>query len=197
MNQKELFAPILQNDEEIIKTFKPNKKRFVVISGIFASFGFLIIAGLCSILMVLGFTGKVLDEDGNPDKLAAWIGLGLVIFFLLAIVLYWIVRFVEYKKVVYAYTNKRILIRRGFIGTDYATLDFDLIGGLMVNVGLFDKFIKASGGTGTITFGSAASPVINTGNAGAAAAFVWRNVDDPYGTYREIKEIIDSSKAKK
>ena len=63
MNQKELFAPILQNDEEIIKTFKPNKKRFVVISSIFGSFGFLIIAGLCSILMVLGFTGKVLDEE--------------------------------------------------------------------------------------------------------------------------------------
>lgn len=196
MNDKELFSPILQKDEEIIKTFKPNKKRYVLVSGLFSSIFQILLLALGIIMAVAGFSGNVLNEDGTVDYGFGWFGVVIVVLFVIFILITWISLAVSHKKTIYAYTNKRILIRRGFIGVDYATLDFDMIGGLMVNVGLLDKLIKKNGGTGTITFGSAASPVINTGNAGGVTPFTWKNIDDPYGVYREIKEVIDNSKAK-
>ena len=193
MENKELFAPILQEDEEIIKVLKPNKTRYIYLSGL----AFTLFA-LIPILVMAAPFGMLIDafkEDGAPTPLVIELSIfgGFILLTLIAV---WVGLNMSYKKTFYAYTNKRILIRRGVIGVDYATLDYEMIGGLMVNVGFLDRLMKGSDNPGTITFGSSASPVIYPRN-GRTAAYAFRNIDHPYEVYRDLKHMVDEYKAAK
>jgi hypothetical protein len=142
--------------------------------------------------------GMLIDafkEDGAPTPLVIELSIfgGFILLTLIAV---WVGLNMSYKKTFYAYTNKRILIRRGVIGVDYATLDYEMIGGLMVNVGFLDRLMKGSDNPGTITFGSSASPVIYTRN-GRTAAYAFRSIDHPYEVYRDLKHMVDEYKAAK
>ena len=103
-------------------------------------------------------------------------------FVILAFIFSVITRIVIYKKTCYCCTNKRIIIRRGFIGADYQTLDYDLIGGMDVQVDFFDKIMKPN--TGTISFASAASPMMEK----QGSSYYFAHIENPYETYRKIKE---------
>ena len=194
MENKELFAPILQEDEEIIKVIKPNKTRYVYLGGL----AYTLLALIPILFMAIPFgiiAIEGLAEYGMPEEFVIPLTVygGLM---LLGIITTWVGLSMSYKKTFYAYTNKRILIRRGFIGVDYATLDFEMIGGLMVNVNFLDRLMKGSDNPGTITFGSAASPVLYTRN-GRTAAYAFRNIDHPYEVYRDLKHMVDEYKATK
>jgi hypothetical protein len=193
MENKELFAPILQEDEEIIKVIKPNKTRYVYLSGLAYT-----LLALIPILVMAAPFGMLIDafkEDSAPTPVVIELSI-FGGFILLTVIAVWVGLNMSYKKTFYAYTNKRILIRRGFIGVDYATLDFEMIGGLMVNVNFLDRLMKGSDNPGTITFGSSASPVIYTRN-GRTAAYAFRNIDHPYEVYRDLKHMVDEYKAAK
>ena len=193
MENKELFAPILQEDEEIIKVIKPNKTRYVHLGGL--AYTLLALIPILVMAVPLGMAIEAFAEHGAPAPLIIELTVfgGLI---LLGIITTWVGLNMSYKKTFYAYTNKRILIRRGFIGVDYATLDFEMIGGLMVNVNFLDRLMKGSDNPGTITFGSSASPVIYTRN-GRTAAYAFRNIDHPYEVYRDLKRMVDEYKAAK
>ena len=193
MENKELFAPILQEDEEIIKVIKPNKTRYVYLGGL--AYTLLALIPILFMAVPIGMAIESFAEYGTPVPLV----IELTVFgglLLLGIITTWVGLSMSYKKTFYAYTNKRILIRRGFIGVDYATLDFEMIGGLMVNVNFLDRLMKGSDNPGTITFGSSASPVIYTRN-GRTAAYAFRNIDHPYEVYRDLKHMVDEYKATK
>ncbi|MDE6505468.1 MAG: PH domain-containing protein [Clostridia bacterium] len=83
-----------------------------------------------------------------------------------------------YKNLYYAYTNKRLIVRKGMIGVDYRSLDFKNITASSVAVDLFDKGKKAT--TGTISFSSPTSSI------------KFQYVENPYDLLREIREHIDS-----
>ena len=193
MENKELFAPILQEDEEIIKVIKPNKTRYIYLAGL----AYTLLALIPILVMAFPF---VIAIEGLAEHSAATaLVIELSVFgglILLSLILTWVGLNMSYKKTFYAYTNKRILIRRGVIGVDYATLDFEMIGGLMVNVNFLDRLMKGSDNPGTITFGSSASPVIYTRN-GRTAAYAFRNIDHPYEVYRDLKHMVDEYKAAK
>ena len=193
MENKELFAPILQEDEEIIKVIKPNKTRYIYLSGL--AYTLLALIPILVMAVPLGIAIESLAEYGTSEPLVIELAVvgGLI---LLGLITTWVGLNMSYKKTFYAYTNKRILIRRGFIGVDYATLDFEMIGGLMVNVNFLDRLMKGSDNPGTITFGSSASPVIYTRN-GRTAAYAFRNIDHPYEVYRDIKHMVDEYKKAK
>ena len=193
MENKELFAPILQEDEEIIKVIKPNKTRYVYLGGL--AYTLLMLIPILFMAVPIGMAIESFAEFGTSEPLVIELSVfgGLI---LLGIITTWVGLSMSYKKTFYAYTNKRILIRRGFIGVDYATLDFEMIGGLMVNVNFLDRLMKGSDNPGTITFGSSASPVIYTRN-GRTAAYAFRNIDHPYEVYRDLKHMVDEYKASK
>ena len=193
MENKELFAPILQEDEEIIKVIKPNKTRYVYLGGL--AYTLLALIPILFMAVPIGMAIESFAEYGTPEPLVIELSVfgGLI---LLGIITTWVGLSMSYKKTFYAYTNKRILIRRGFIGVDYATLDFEMIGGLMVNVNFLDRLMKGSDNPGTITFGSSASPVLYTRN-GRTAAYAFRNIDHPYDVYRDLKHLVDEYKAAK
>ncbi len=72
---------------------------------------------------------------------------------------------------------------------DYYTLEMKMISTVLVNVGLFDKMVKPN--TGTISFGSSATPIgVSNGKGGVGFSFSF--IDDAYQTYREVKEVINS-----
>lgn len=176
---KELMNPILDKDEEIIKIYKPNKRR-VFVGVTFVS----LFIGLFAILACCGF---IFDEGANISVSITI----TVVSFLAVVILVFLMYSLWYKKVVFAVTNKRILIRTGFIGVDYKSLEMTTIGAVNVNMGIVDKMI--GGKTGSISFGSMSSPMVNT----KMTNFNFFYIENPYETYKEIKTIIDEYKSSK
>lgn len=172
------FEKILSEDEYIIKEYKPNKTKFYV-SGIIFFVIFLLV--FFSIIV-----GAILEE--RPEGVIYLLILSAVV--ILFLVLFTSLK-VMYNKRLYAYSNKRILIQSGFIGTDYKSLDLEFIGASEVRVDILDKIIKKN--TGTIRFGSQATP---NSSQGGIQTFVFSDIFDPYEVYKEIKKHIDSKKNK-
>lgn len=189
---KEMFDLILDRDEEIIKVYKPNKKRYVTLQVMVMGLLNLIIGGAALVAAILGFSGVItIIEEGVNDTLAfSFAMVAIAIFFLLLFGLVWLVLSVQYKKTFYAFSNKRILIRTGFIGVDFTVLEMKLIGSTSISVGLLDKFITPN--TGTIRFGSNSTPIGGSGNQGQLGGLVFKSIENAYETYREIKEVVDT-----
>ena len=178
MDLNQPFEQILDSDEEIQKVYKPNK--FKMFSALFMYVLF------CWIWIAIFTAGIILSDLQDPYTW--WISLiviaALLVFMLLVT---WLIFALEYKNTFYAYTNKRIVIRRGVFGVDFKSLDMNMVGAITVNVSLLDKILRR--GTGTIIFGSMASPMSNNG-----MFFRFAHVTEVYDKYKEIKSVIDEQK---
>ncbi len=180
---------ILDEGEHIVVSIKPNKKRFVTLNILLIFFitgipmipSFLI--GLLSAIDVI----RVTDESGNKD----WVlPIGLFVFAGVALLMalsFMIVGSVRYTKTLYIVTNKRLMVRSGFIGVDYKSLHLEDVSASAVRVGLLDKFCHPN--TGTLIFGSASSPIYDQRN-GHALAFGFYHVDEPYELYKQVKTYL-------
>lgn len=181
---EKLFERIIDNDEKIIKIFKPNKTK-LFISGILKVIFSLFLFVLMGVLAIL------FPEEGMPvEHIYLVIPIGI---FVLAILLSIILISIYYKNVYYAYTNKRLIIRSGIFGIDFKSLDMGMIGAVDVYVSLIDKLLRKD--TGTISFGSMASPMMTQQNGGSGYRF--SHVLAPYETYKEIKSAIEQFKQNK
>ena len=189
---EEIFSPVLDKDEKVLKVFKPNKAKMfwsmflrglftVVWVCLFFAFGFGI--GLGKDVVENGETVTYLNNNAFYIALAC----SFVVCMLLIVLFYHL----AYKHTFYSYTNKRILIRKGIIGVDYKSLDMGMIGAVSVNVSLLDKLVHKN--TGTIVFGSMASPMV----ARDSMMFKFAHLKEPYETYKEIKNEIDDFKKEK
>ncbi len=184
---QELFEKVLDKDETILKVFKPNKRKLywsVFLIYLF-SFAWIAVPAIISVI-VDGYdaTVKILGS------LAIVVGLAIVYLFV------WLLAKVYYNKLFYAYSNKRIIIRTGIFGVDYKSLDMGMIGAVNVYVSLLDKLLRKD--TGSITFGSMASPMVTASGSGSySAGYRFANIEMPYETYREVKSVIDEFKANK
>ena len=179
MKYEELFEPILDNDEKIVEIFKPNFVRYVVLSSIF------VIVFSIPFLLV----GFLTVFNGDDSFIAGIVFLSVAAFLLLPMPLF---NFVRYKKTAYCYTNKRVLIRTGFIGADFEAIDFDMIGGMNVKVDFMDKLVKPN--TGTIIFASPASPMIQNGQSVGRAGYSFLHIENPYEVYKRVKEFSSKNK---
>ena len=175
---KEMFSDVLEREEEIIAVYKPNKCKTA---------WWWILVSLSSLIWIplVGLIG--LGEDWF--WLALGVSLGITaLCALIAIVaglLWWKNRF-------FAYTNKRILIRGGIIGIDYKSLEFKSLTATAVVVSLLDKLVRKR--TGSIRFGSAASPMVSVFNS-HSNQFIFQHIQKPYDVLREIKEHINSKES--
>ncbi len=179
---KGLFQVVLDDDEEIVQILRPHKGR--------AWLGTIIGLVLLTLIMVpFGILMLVFRNQADGDSLGAGIGAlvfwGLIMICAISSVALWS------HKTVYAWTNKRVLIRTGYIGVDYKSLDLTMVGALSVNVTMFDKILHKN--TGTIAFGSMASPMTSQ----SASKFNFAFVYDPYRLYKEVKTYIDQKKSAK
>lgn len=174
------FKNVLDSDEFIISEYKPEKFKFYfirIISVIFA-------------LLFLSFPIMVGIFMGDPfDMFGAFVIIVLLSILIVTIITVFTTK-LAYDKRLYAYTNKRVLIRTGVVGVDFKSLDLKMIGASEVRVDLIDKLINKN--TGTIKFGSHAIPT----NTQGIQAFQFSGIKDPYNVYREIKKYIDEVKEK-
>lgn len=184
-----IFDPILGRDETVIETFKPNKTREVILNLVGLTLGVAVFVLLPILCILLGLSGSDGSEGDSPWIVLIPCFVIFGVFFLLGA----IGIIFGYKKKAFCVTNKRVIIRSGIIGTDFKTLEFDLVGGISVNVGIFDKMMKPN--TGKISFASAASPVLNNGKG--VSTYIFTAIENPYDAYKRIKEIYDDYKETK
>ncbi len=179
---KGLFQVILDDDEEVVQVLRPHKGRawFGMIVGLIVWSLFLLPFGICMIIF---------HEPSSPDvEDTLGVGIGALVMWAVFSALGILGTVLWCHKTVYAWTNKRVLIRTGYIGVDYKSLDLNMVGALSVNVSVVDKILRKN--TGTIAFGSMASPM----TAQNASKYHFAFVADPYRVYKEVKAYIDQKK---
>ncbi len=177
---EQLFLPILDDDEKIEKTYKPQKCK-MFFSALFGT-------AIMLLIFCFGMCGAFFFPDTDGFALDAIYALLPVGIFAVGISLVAIFTNACYKKTVYAITNKRIIIRTGVIGIDFKSLDMSMIGAIDVYVGLSDKLLRKN--TGTVRFGSTSSPMTNE----SANRYAFKHLVNPYQNCKEIKAKIDAYK---
>jgi len=143
--------------------------------------------------------GEVILRTYKPDRKALrtewffwfWVIPLLWPVFILLLPIMWPVFRAYYNKRAYAVTDRRILVRGGIVGTDYKSLKISAINATTARVGLMDKIAKQN--TGTIEFGSPATPLGVTNTSGVRVnPFIFGRIINPYEELREIEEHIDT-----
>ena len=182
-----IFDPILDEDEKIVKIFKPKKsvvfaKSFLRVLLVFLFFGIFFVPSI-----IMGAA----EEGVNINSIVLFSIIGYLGFFIIIALITWWFLSLYYKNVYFGYTNKRIVIRKGIFGVDYQTMDIKMIGASDVNVTLFDKILRKN--TGSIRFGSTASPLLNANNVNN---FMFASIETPYEIYKEIKSFISKTTEK-
>lgn len=89
-----------------------------------------------------------------------------------------------YNNTYYAYTNKRLIVRKGIFGNNYDSLEYKDITSTLVRVGYLDKKSK----TGTLIFVSPSSHHEHP--------MKFAHIQNPYQEMNEIKEIINETNEK-
>lgn len=88
-----------------------------------------------------------------------------------------------YRNTIYAITSKRLIIRTGFMGIDYKSVDYDRIVDIEVNINPLEKIFNV----GSIYVFS--GDLVSTRNGTRRANKNFRAIEDPYDVYRKIKQI--------
>ena len=177
---EELFSKVLDDDEKIVKVFKPKKIK-LFLSNIILHGLWLLFFTVMSVLAIL------FPEEGVPasDPITVLIPIGI---YIAIIALICVLSAIHYKNTYYAYSNKRIIVRSGIFGVDYKSLDLVSISSTNVYVSLLDKLLHKD--TGSLSFGSASSPV----NGQAGSLYRFNHIEKPYETCKEIKSYIAEQK---
>jgi hypothetical protein len=184
---EEKFSDIIEKGETIVKAYKPNKKKYwwgVGLCLFFTSFWAVVLL----IFSLIASNDFLTDEDGVNGKIpliiisSIWIA-GSLLSIIFACL--------NYKNKFYCYTDRRIIVRSGIFGVDYASLEFKSLTATMVMVSLLDKILRTQ--TGTIKFGSASSQISGGSSTagGVTNPYTFRHIEKPYDVMREIKEHIN------
>ena len=83
----------------------------------------------------------------------------------------------------YAVTNKRLMLRTGFIGTDFKSVDYDKIQNLEVNINPLEKFLDV----GSIR--AFTGEISSTRNGTRPLFNEFTAIENPYAVYKQIKQI--------
>lgn len=175
MKQTELpkqFEQVLDNNEKTLWIGKPKFIPFLT-TGI----PFLIIGIIWFCIDYFGFIRNIkLDESSYFT----------IPFFLLHLFPFWgsilnIFRLLlVYNNTYYTYTNKRIMMRSGFLGTDFKAIDYDKISDIEVNVNPIENLYNV----GTIQAYSG-----RVGDKGNRVYDKLIAIENPYEVFKMIKQI--------
>ncbi len=90
------------------------------------------------------------------------------------------------KKTFYAVTDKRVIIQKGIIGTDFEAIDYDQIKSMEVSVGVIDKIFGENSGTISIDSGKVGS----TSKGGIySIPHLLQSISDPYVVFEKLKKV--------
>lgn len=98
-----------------------------------------------------------------------------------------IYQFLLHKNLYYVITNKRVIIQKGVVGTDFEYIDFDQITNAEVSVGFFDKMF--GGDTGSILIFSPSSFETTSKRGIKHKPKVLAHIFNPYEVFKFFKKI--------
>jgi hypothetical protein len=164
------FEAVKDNNETIYWTGKPAFIPFILTGIPFLIFGLL--WGVFDLFFIVNMTGEMLWFAIPFFLIHAFPFYGSI----LNMVRLWLVHGNTY----YAITNKRLMLRSGFWGTDFKAIDYDKIADLEVNVNPIENMF----GVGTIRAFSG-----NTTSKGSRIFDNFIAVQNPYEVFKKIKEV--------
>jgi membrane protein YdbS with pleckstrin-like domain len=174
-NLQNEFDSVKDNDEEIIWTGKP---KFIpyMISG----------AGVFLFIIVL-ITFLILTQLNiiSNDNFITY-GIMLLMLFAIAVIKgIWdfLYRIFSYSNTLYGYSNKRVMIRTGFIGTNFKIIDYDKISDIEVTVNIIERIYNV----GTIKFFSGRTDADE--NSTSKLYDKWYSIENPYEIFKMVKQI--------
>lgn len=157
------FEAVRDRDEEIFWAGKPEFIPFILRGVPF------LLAGFLAEWIYRGKTVQGLPFSLSPGTL-----------FLLAAILYMLYLFLVYGNTHYGFSNKRLMMRSGFFGTDFKTIDYDKISDIEANVNPIENLF----GVGTIQAFSG-----RTTEKGAKIYDRFISITNPYEVFKRIKEV--------
>jgi hypothetical protein len=167
------FESIKDDNEEILWTGKPKFIPFIF-TGIL---GGLVTIGF-ALVWVIAATSW--DKNGdNPMSNYFWLfgliplAIGLVTFFK---------KVFSFSNTAYSYSDKRVMMRSGFIGTDFKTIDYDKISDIEVTVSVVEKMYNV----GSIRFFSGRTQT-DEGNT-TKLYDSWSAIENPYEVFKMVKQ---------
>lgn len=179
---------ILESKEQ--KRWEGKINRKVMVTGLVI--GLIIIMGLSAFF----FTKETINytSNGQSKTISGFfigsiiLGLGLLIILL---------NFFSNFVVEYAITNKRVIIKSGLIGTDYKSIYFEQMTGVVIDVGLIGKIF----GTGNLKIDTGKTETYSNGGTNirgfqhqrikTRTMFdVLKNIDNPYEIHKIIQPAI-------
>lgn len=169
------FDSVKDNDEEILWTGKP---KFVpyIFSGLGSGL-FTLAFGIVWILV--NYNMKI----GNTESGSGWNYFWLFGLIPLVQGLYvFLKRLLSFSNTAYGYSNKRVMMRTGFIGTDFKTIDYDKISDIEVTVNVIERMYKV----GSIRFFSGRTQT-DEGNT-TKLYDVWSAIENPYDVFKRVKQ---------
>ena len=169
------FDSVKDNDEEILWTGKPK-----FIPYIFSGLG----AGLFTI--AFGIVWVLVNYNIKPDNVESDSGWNYFWLFglipLLQGLYVFLNRLLSFSNTAYGYSNKRVMMRTGFIGTDFKTIDYDKISDIEVTVNIIERMYNL----GSIRFFSGRTQT-DEGNT-TKLYDVWSAIENPYEVFKMVKQ---------
>lgn len=168
------FDSIKDKDEKIIWTGRPKFVPFIL-SGLWAGLFIIVFVAIW-----FGIGTQVKPENDNTGGWGLWFGLLPVAFFLFN----FLKRLFSFSNTCYAYSDKRVMMRTGFIGTDFKIIDYDKISDIEVTV----NFVERAYNVGTIKFFSGRTQT-DEGNT-TKLYDNWEAIPNPYEVFKEVKQVM-------
>ena len=182
LNTNSVFDQILNSDEKVIWSEKPQKKPFllVTIPAMFALIAF----GIVSFTFIYYFAQNWFSfGNDNADKSIPWYGYIPIVFMSSPLwmgILYPFYMMMAYKNIHYCYTNRRVILRSGAWGADYKTIEYDQISDLEVKVGpVGEKY-----NTGNLTI------ITGTNSDGKQISNTMYAISQPYEVFKNLKKVM-------
>lgn len=169
------FDSIKDTDEEILWLGKPKFVPFIL-SGLGASL-FTIAFGVIWVLVNLNIKPENSAESGwSFFWLFGLIPLGQGVWA-------FVNRILSFSNTAYAYSQKRVMMRTGFIGTDFKIIDYDKISDIEVTVNVFERAYHV----GTVRFFSGRTETND--DITSKLYDRWEAIENPYEVFRRVKQI--------
>jgi len=142
-----------------------------------------IIAGISTLLFAIIWC--IFTQDAKFEN-GGFVSTHFTLFGLLPVVFFawnFLKRLLSYGNTGYVFTDKRVMMRSGVIGTDFKSIDYDKISDIEVTV----NFVEKAFNVGTIRFFSGRTQT----NEGVTTKLYdqWEAIKNPYEVFKQVRKV--------